>query len=118
LFSTNRRAIKLKTWRGAGAADQFAFLVFYWTFGQQLFFRAGNAVNKLLAYALKDLFLCLANWGSSIPRSVSSSLSGSSDDYFHRLAFCTLDYLGVMQVIIRGAAWVMQRVMARAAPNL
>jgi len=86
---------------GLGLQITFAFLVFYWTFGQQLFFRAGNAVNKLLAYAFEGSFLCLANWGSSIPRSVSSRVSGSSDDYFHRLAFCTLYYLGVMQVIIR-----------------
>ena len=52
LFSTNRRAIRLKTvaW-GLGLQITFAFLVFYWTFGQQLFFRAGNAVNRLLAYA-------------------------------------------------------------------
>src|SRR6267143_1514062 len=44
LFSTNRRAIKLKTvaW-GLGLQIKFAFLVFYWTFGQQHFFGADRS---------------------------------------------------------------------------
>jgi len=74
LFSTDRRAIKLKTiaW-GLALQIAFAFLVFYWTLGQQLFFRAGNAVNKLLAYSYVGSEFVLARLGNSDPRSVLSS---------------------------------------------
>jgi len=113
LFSTNRRAIKLKTvaW-GLGLQITFAFLVFYWTFGQQLFFRAGNAVNKLLAYAFEGSFFVFGELGkqhSSIGFIFAFQVLPTI--IFIASLFALLYYLGVMQVIIRGAAWVMQRVM-------
>src|SRR6267142_299720 len=114
LFSTNRRAIKLKTvaW-GLGLQITFAFLVFYWTFGQQLFFRAGNAVNKLLAYAFEGSFFVFGELGkqhSSIGFIFAFQVLPTI--IFIASLFALLYYLGVMQVIIRGAAWVMQRVLA------
>src|SRR3979409_653904 len=113
LFSTNRRAIKLKTvaW-GLGLQITFAFLVFYWTFGQQLFFRAGNGVNKLLAFAFKGsefVFGELGKQHSSIGFIFAFQVLPTI--IFIAALFALLYYLGVMQVIIRGAAWVMQRVM-------
>src|SRR3979490_1604104 len=113
LFSTNRRAIKLKTvaW-GLGLQITFAFLVFYWTFGQQLFFRAGNAVNKLLAYAFEGSFFVFGELGkrhSAIGFIFAFQVLPTI--IFIASLFALLYYLGVMQVIIRGAAWVMQRVM-------
>jgi concentrative nucleoside transporter, CNT family len=113
LFSTNRRAIKLKTvaW-GLALQITFAFLVFYWTFGQQLFFRAGNAVNRLLAYAFvgsEFVFGELGKQHSSIGFIFAFQVLPTI--IFIASLFALLYYLGVMQVIIRGAAWVMQRVM-------
>src|SRR3982074_3912139 len=106
LFSTNRRAIKLKTvaW-GLGLQITFAFLVFYWTFGQQLFFRAGNGVNKLLAFAFKGsefVFGELGKQHSSIGFIFAFQVLPTI--IFIAPLFAFLFYLGVMQVIIRGAA--------------
>src|ERR1700732_4780052 len=113
LFSTNRRAIKLKMviW-GLSLQIAFAFLVFYWTFGQMLFFRAGNGVNKLLAFAFKGsefVFGELGKRNSSIGFIFAFQVLPTI--IFIAALFALLYYLGVMQVIIRGAAWVMQRVM-------
>ena len=113
LFSTNRRAIKLKmvVW-GLSLQIGFAFLVFYWTFGQELFYRAGNAVNKLLAYAFvgsEFVFGELGKQRSSIGFIFAFQVLPTI--IFIASLFALLYYLGVMQVVIRGAAWVMQRIM-------
>jgi CNT family concentrative nucleoside transporter len=113
LFSTNRRAIKLKlvAW-GLGLQIAFAFLVFYWTFGQMLFYRAGNAVNHLLAYAFvgsEFVFGELGKQRSSIGFIFAFQVLPTI--IFIASLFALLYYLGVMQVVIRAAAWVMQRVM-------
>jgi concentrative nucleoside transporter, CNT family len=113
LFSTNRRAIKLKMviW-GLGLQIAFAFLVFYWTFGQMLFYRAGNGVNKLLAYAFvgsEFVFGELGKQRSSIGFIFAFQVLPTI--IFIASLFALLYYLGVMQVVIRAAAWVMQRVM-------
>jgi len=113
LFSTNRRAIQLKlvAW-GLGLQITFAFLVFYWTFGQMLFYRAGNAVNHLLAYAFvgsEFVFGELGKQQSSIGFIFAFQVLPTT--IFIASLFALLYYLGVMQVVVRGAAWVMQRVM-------
>jgi concentrative nucleoside transporter, CNT family len=113
LFSTNRRAIKLRlvAW-GLGLQIAFAFLVFYWTFGQMLFYRAGNAVNHLLAYAFAGsefVFGELGKQRSSIGFIFAFQVLPTI--IFIASLFALLYYLGVMQVVIRAAAWVMQRVM-------
>jgi len=113
LFSTNRRAIKLKTvaW-GLGLQITLAFLVLQWTYGQLLFLRAGNGVNRLLAYAFvgsEFVFGELGKQHSSIGFIFAFQVLPTI--IFIAALFALLYYLGVMQVIIRGAAWVMQRVM-------
>jgi CNT family concentrative nucleoside transporter len=113
LFSTNRRAIKLKlvAW-GLGLQISFAFLVFYWTFGQMLFYRAGNAVNHLLAYAFvgsEFVFGELGKQQSSIGFIFAFQVLPTI--IFIAALFALLYYLGIMQVVIRAAAWVMQRIM-------
>jgi CNT family concentrative nucleoside transporter len=113
VFSTNRRAIKLKmiVW-GLSLQIGFAFLVFYWTFGQELFFRAGDGVNRLLAYAFvgsEFVFGELGKQRSSIGFIFAFQVLPAI--IFIASLFALLYYLGVMQVVIRGAAWVMQRVM-------
>ncbi len=113
LFSTNRRAIKLKMviW-GLSLQIAFAFLVFYWTFGQMLFYRAGDAVNKLLDYAFAGsefVFGELGKQHSSIGFVFAFQVLPAI--IFIASLFALLYYLGVMQVVIRAAAWAMQRVM-------
>jgi CNT family concentrative nucleoside transporter len=113
LFSTNRSAIKLKMviW-GLSLQIAFAFLVFYWTFGQMLFFRLGNGVNKLLAYAFvgsEFVFGELGKQQSSVGFIFAFQVLPTI--IFIASLFALLYYLGVMQVVIRAAAWVMQRVM-------
>ena len=113
LFSTNRGAIKLKMviW-GLGLQIGFAFLVFYWTFGQMLFSRAGDAVNKLLDYAFAGsefVFGELGKQQSSIGFVFAFQVLPAI--IFIASLFALLYYLGVMQVVIRAAARVMQWVM-------
>jgi concentrative nucleoside transporter, CNT family len=113
LFSTNRRAIKPKivAW-GLGLQIVLAFLVIRWTQGQQLFLRAGNAVNKLLSYSyvgsefvFGDLGKQRSSYGFIFAFQVLPTI------IFIASLFALLYYLGVMQVVIRAAAWIMQRVM-------
>jgi CNT family concentrative nucleoside transporter len=113
LFSTNRRAIQLKTvaW-GLGLQIALAFLVLRWTFGQELFLRMGDGVNKLLSYAFAGsefLFGELGKQHSSIGFIFAFQVLPTI--IFVASLFALLYYLGVMQVIIRGAARVMQRFM-------
>jgi len=64
LFSTNRRAIRLKTvlW-GLGLQFLFAWIVIRFTWGQRTLQTAGTAVNKLLAYAFKGSTFVFGNLG-------------------------------------------------------
>jgi CNT family concentrative nucleoside transporter len=113
LFSTNRRAIKPKivVW-GLGLQIALAFLVIRWTGGQQLFLRMGNAVTKVLSYAFvgsEFVFGELGKQNSSIGFIFAFQVLPTI--IFIASLFALLYYLGVMQVVIRAAAWVMQRVM-------
>jgi CNT family concentrative nucleoside transporter len=113
LFSTNRRAIKPKIvlW-GLGLQIALAFLVIRWTGGQQLFLRMGNAVTKVLSYAFvgsEFVFGELGKQNSSIGFIFAFQVLPTI--IFIASLFALLYYLGVMQVVIRAAAWVMQRVM-------
>jgi CNT family concentrative nucleoside transporter len=113
LFSTNRSAIKLKTvlW-GLGLQITLAFLVLQWSFGQNLFLRAGDGVNRLLAYAFvgsEFLFGELGKQHSSL--GLIFAFQVLPEIIFIAALFALLYYIGVMQVCIRGLAWAMQRVM-------
>jgi CNT family concentrative nucleoside transporter len=113
LFSTNRRAIQLKTvaW-GLGLQIVIAYFVLRFETGRMLFEKAGAAVNKLLSYSFAGSEFVFGELGKP-----SSSL-GTIFAFqvlpaiiFIASLFALLYHLGVMQVIIRVAAWVMQRVM-------
>jgi concentrative nucleoside transporter, CNT family len=113
LCSTDRRAIKFKTvaW-GLGLQIVLAFLVIRWTGGQQLFFRAGNVVNRVLSYAFAGsefVFGDLGKQRSSIGFIFAFQVLPAI--IFIASLFALLYYLGVMQVLIRGMAWIMQRFM-------
>jgi concentrative nucleoside transporter, CNT family len=117
LFSTNRRAIKSKIvlW-GLGLQIALAFLVIRCTGGQRLFLRAGNAVTKVRGYAFvgsEFVFGELGKQHSSLGLIFAFQVLPTI--IFIAALFALLYYLGVMQVVIKGVAWVMQRFMGASS---
>jgi CNT family concentrative nucleoside transporter len=111
-FSTNRRAIRLKTvaW-GLGLQFVFAVFVLKVEAGRAIFQKAGDAVTKLLSYAYNGshfVFGDLANPGSTLGYFAFGVLPTV---IFIAAFFAVLYHYGVMQFIIRIAAWIMTRVM-------
>ena len=112
-FSTNRRAIRLKTvgW-GLGLQIIFAFFVLKVEIGRNLFQKAGDAVNRLLAYAFAGsqfVFGDLGKQGSHLGFYFAFQVLPTV--IFICALFAVLYYVGIMQIIIRAAAWFMTRFM-------
>src|SRR2546423_2333336 len=112
-FSTNRRAIRLKTvlW---GLSLQFAFAVFVLRVdaGRRAFQKAGDVVNRLLSYAFAGsefVFGELGKQGSHLGFYFAFQVLPTI--IFIAAFFAVLYHYGIMQFIIRIAAWVMTRVM-------
>jgi CNT family concentrative nucleoside transporter len=112
-FSTNRRAIRLKT-VGWGLALQVAFAVFVLKieFGRVLFQRAGDAVNRLLGYAFVGSKFVFGDLGAQrSPMGFFFAFQVLPTVIFIAAFFAVLYHYGIMQVIIKGAAIVMTRFM-------
>jgi concentrative nucleoside transporter, CNT family len=112
-FSTNRRAIRLKTvaW-GLGLQVAFAIFVLKIEFGRTLFQKAGDAVNRLLGYAFAGsqfVFGDLGKQGSHLGFYFAFQVLPTV--IFICALFAVLYYIGVMQLVIRAAAWLMIRLM-------
>src|SRR6478736_2964256 len=112
IFSTNRRAIRLKTvaW-GLGLQFVFAVFVLRIDAGRIAFQKAGNAVTRLLGYAYAGshfVFGDLAKPGSQLGYFAFGVLPTV---IFIAAFFAVLYHLGIMQIIIRVFAWIMTRVM-------
>jgi concentrative nucleoside transporter, CNT family len=112
IFSTNRRAIRLKTvaW-GLGLQLAFAVFVLRIEAGRNAFQKAGDAVTKLLSYAHAGshfVFGDLSNPGSQLGYVAFGVLPTV---IFIAAFFAVLYHFGVMQIVIRIFAWVMTRVM-------
>jgi len=126
MCSTNRRAIRLKTvlW-GLGLQFLFAWIVIRFTWGQRTLQTAGAAVNKLLAYSFKGSTFVFGNLGyPADPNAHLPFLDPGSSQLgfifafqvlptiiFVSAFFALLYHLGVMQIIIKGMAWGMNRLM-------
>ena len=113
IFSTNRRAIRLKTvgW-GLGLQLVFAFFVLKVEIGRTLFQKAGDAVNKLLGYAFAGsqfVFGDLGKQGSHFGFYFAFQVLPTV--IFICALFAVLYYVGIMQIVIRAAAWFMTRFM-------
>jgi len=113
IFSTNRKAIRLKTvgW-GLGLQVAFAFFVLKVEFGRTLFQKAGNAVNRLLSYAFvgsQFVFGDLGKQGSHLGFYFAFQVLPTV--IFICALFAVLYYVGVMQIVIKVAAWLMTRLM-------
>jgi len=111
-FSTNRRAIRLKTvaW-GLGLQIAFAIFVLRVPAGQTAFRVAKEGVTRLLGYAYAGshfVFGDLAKPGSELGYFAFGVLPTV---IFIAAFFAVLYHLGIMQIIIRVFAWVMTRVM-------
>jgi len=112
-FSTNRRAIRLKTvaW-GLGLQFAFAIFVLKIDLGRTLFQKAGDAVNRLLSYAFAGsqfVFGDLGKQGSHLGFYFAFQVLPTV--IFICALFAVLYYFGVMQVVIKAAAWLMIRLM-------
>ena len=113
LFSTNRAAINYKTvaW-GLGLQIVFAFLVMRWEYGRILFQKAGAAVNWLLDFSFfgsSFVFGDLGKKGSSMGFFFAFQVLPTI--IFIAAVFALLYHWGVMQAVIKLAAWVMTRLM-------
>jgi len=112
LASKNRKAIRpsLFLW-GLGMQFGFAFLVLKTDFGK-LFQIASVAVNALLNYAEEGSQFVFGPLGvKSGPFGVVFAFQVLPIVIFIASLFAILYYFGIMQVVIKGMAWVMQRVM-------
>jgi concentrative nucleoside transporter, CNT family len=112
-FSTNRRAIRLKTvaW-GLGLQGAFAIFVLKIDLGRTLFEKAGDAVTRLLGYAFvgsQFVFGDLGKQGSHLGFYFAFQVLPTV--IFICALFAVLYYLGVMQLVIKAAAWLMIRLM-------
>jgi concentrative nucleoside transporter, CNT family len=113
IFSTNRRAIRLKTvaW-GLGLQILFAFLVIDWAYGRELFKKAGDGVNWLLGFAAFGANFVFGSLGiNKPPWGLVFAFQVLPTIIFIAAVFALLYYLRVMQLIIWVAAWIMTRFM-------
>ena len=112
VFSTNRRAVRVKTiaW-GLGLQIAFAWFVLRFSAGQRIFQVAKEGVTRLLGYSYAGshfVFGDLAQPGSQLGYFAFGVLPTV---IFIAAFFAVLYHLGIMQIIIRIFAWVMTRVM-------
>ena len=122
LGSTDRKRIRWRTvaW-GLGLQFFFAFLVLRFSFGQRVMTWAGDVVNTMLAATFAGtgvLFgqLGLPNsgfFGKLLPRNsgVIFAFQVLPTIIFISAFFAVLYYIGLMQIIIRGMAWIMLKTM-------
>jgi concentrative nucleoside transporter, CNT family len=113
IFSTDRRAIKLKTvlW-GLGLQFALGLFVLRVPAGRSLFAAAGAGAKKLLdfsyvgsAFLFGEIGKADSNLGFSFAFQVLPTI------IFIAAFFAVLYHFGVMQLIIKGAAWLMTTIM-------
>ncbi len=113
LGSTNRRAIRWRTvlW-GLALQFLFAYGVLSFQFGQRALAWAGGVINSMLASTYAGTTLLFGELGkqhSSFGTIFAFQVLPTI--IFISAFFAVLYHIGLMQWIIRGFAWVMQRTM-------
>jgi len=113
LGSTDRKHIRWRTvaW-GLGLQLVFAFFVLRFNYGQEAMAWAGDVVNNMLASTAagtKVLFGALGTPNTSLGSIFAFQVLPTI--IFISAFFAVLYHIGVMQVIIRGLAWVMLKTM-------
>ena len=114
LFSTDRRRIRWRTvaW-GLGLQLIFAFFVLRFDYGQRAMAWAGDVVNSMLhstEAGTKVLFGALGTPNTSLGSIFAFQVLPTI--IFISAFFAVLYHIGVMQIIIRGLAWIMLKTMA------
>ncbi len=112
-FSTARKAVKWKivAW-GLGLQLLFGFIVLQYDWGREIMRIAGGQVTELLSYAAAGaqfVFGPLANPAG--PLGLVFAFVILPTIIFMAAFFALLYHLGIMQIVIKGAAWVMTRIM-------
>src|SRR5947208_4614327 len=113
LFSTDRRAIKVKTivW-GLGLQLALGLFVLRVKSGEWLFEKAGNGAKRLLDFSYVGSEFVFGELGKSHSSlGLIFAFQVLPTIIFIAAFFAVLYHLGVMQLIIRGAAWLMTLVM-------
>jgi CNT family concentrative nucleoside transporter len=114
LFSTNRRAIRMKTviW-GLVLQISFAFIVLDTRIGRAAFGIIGDAVNKLLDYSFYGSTFIFGSLGQkNSPMGFYFAFQVLPTIIFIAALFALLYYYGVMPFIVKQAAKVMTKLMA------
>ncbi len=112
-FSTNRRAIRLKTvaW-GLFLQLTFAFFVLRFELGRRMFEVAGYYVNRLLSFSYVGSEFVFGEIGKKISAmGFSFAFQVLPTIIFIAAFFALLYHIGVMMLIVRVAAWIMTAVM-------
>jgi CNT family concentrative nucleoside transporter len=113
LFSTNRRAIKLKTiaW-GLGLQLALGLFVLRVPAGQVLFGTLGNAAKHLLDFSYIGSSFVFGEIGKADSSlGLIFAFQVLPTIIFIAAFFAVLYHIGVMQIVIRAAAWVMTVIM-------
>jgi len=122
LFSRNRRAIRWRTVGWAFALQlAFAFLVLYWEQGKNALERFSNLVSSAIGFADQGsafLFGWLAGPQDALGSKLGLPIGGFVFAFkvlpliiFICAFFSILYHFGIIQRIVQGMAWVMQRTM-------
>jgi concentrative nucleoside transporter, CNT family len=120
LFSSNRRAIRVKT-VVTGLVLQFVFALFVlrFSFGRNLLEWAGNGVNKFLQYSFAGSQMVFGELGRKGGQfGLIFAFQVLPTVIFISAFFAVLYHYGIMQFIIRQAAKVMIRMGASGAESL
>lgn len=122
LGSTNRRRIRWRTvaW-GLSLQIVFAFFVLRFSYGQMFMESAGNVVNKMLSATFAGTRVLFGELGLPNGGAFGQLIAPSSGAIFAfqvlptiifiSAFFAVLYHIGLMQLIIRGMAWVMLKTM-------
>jgi CNT family concentrative nucleoside transporter len=113
LGSTNRKQIRWRTvaW-GLSLQIIFAFLVLRFDFGQKAMFWAGGVVTQMLSATTAGTAVLFGKLGT--PDSPLGSIFAFQvlpTIIFISAFFAVLYHIGVMQIVIRGMAWLMLKTM-------
>jgi concentrative nucleoside transporter, CNT family len=110
-FSTNRRAIRVKTvaW-GLSLQILFAFFVLRVDYGRRAFQVIGDAANKVLSYSFVGSEFLFGDLGKQTSHvGFIFAFQVLPVVIFICALFAILYHVGVMQIVIRGMAWAMTR---------
>jgi len=111
-LSTNRRAIRWRTvaW-GLGLQLLFAFIVLKVSIGQRILSVGSQAVTSLLGHAADGSIMVFGSLGDPKSPMEVFAFAVLPTIIFVSALFAMLYHLGIMQQVIRAAAWLMQRTM-------